>query len=264
MLVPCYNACPHLEQLADSVKNLTRQFDEVILYDDASQDGTADMARRLGFRILEGSTNEGCGFARNRLLEVCQSEWIHFQDVDDPLAVDFLERTAPYVRSDLDAVVGDMNWFDQTTGELVAPFRYTQSEWDADPLQYSIRYSVLHHGALIRRTAVEAIGGYLDLRRNWQDADLFIRLAANRCRVKFVSEVLAVSLRHKHGASGNPHFMWRSRLEFLRGYHIAYGERVRPALLFSLRRAYLKAGEIPDVELQAEIRQFLVRLGAAP
>ena len=43
--IPARNATAHLPRLFESIRRQTVPFDEVLLYDDASSDGTGDMRR---------------------------------------------------------------------------------------------------------------------------------------------------------------------------------------------------------------------------
>ena len=57
--MPAYNAAPTLEKTLSEIDRAV--VDEIILVDDASQDGTAEVARRLGLRTLVHPKNRGYG-----------------------------------------------------------------------------------------------------------------------------------------------------------------------------------------------------------
>lgn len=59
VVMPAFNAKPTLEQTFSEVP--FEFVDEVILVDDASQDGTAELARKLGIRTIVHSKNMGYG-----------------------------------------------------------------------------------------------------------------------------------------------------------------------------------------------------------
>ena len=85
LLVPCHNAAAHLPRLWETVRAQAKPFDELICYDDASTDRTADVARTLGATVIRGDTNHGAAHARNRLWQAAHGEWVHFHDADDLL-----------------------------------------------------------------------------------------------------------------------------------------------------------------------------------
>lgn len=59
IVLPAYNAAKTLERTLDEIPREFRK--HVILVDDASKDGTADLARSLGLTVFEHSSNRGYG-----------------------------------------------------------------------------------------------------------------------------------------------------------------------------------------------------------
>jgi hypothetical protein len=71
--------------------------DEVVIVDQGSSDGTADVARRLGARVIEVDDWPGFGPQKNRALDACDGEWI--------LALDADERVPEALRSEIEATL---------------------------------------------------------------------------------------------------------------------------------------------------------------
>ena len=64
---------------------------QVIVVDDASGDGTAELARSLGAEVLEKQANEGQSAARNDAARIAHdAEWVAFLDHDDEWLPDHL------------------------------------------------------------------------------------------------------------------------------------------------------------------------------
>src|SRR5262245_11965173 len=101
LLVPCYNAARFLPRLREQVDRLAPAFDEVLLADDASTDNTASLAESFGFRVMRLPANLGPGGARNVLAGATNADWLHFHDVDDELAPDYLARVQPLARDNI-------------------------------------------------------------------------------------------------------------------------------------------------------------------
>jgi glycosyltransferase involved in cell wall biosynthesis len=59
VVLPAYNAAATLQRTLDDIP--AGAADEILLVDDASRDGTADLARRLGLRVVEHRRNGGYG-----------------------------------------------------------------------------------------------------------------------------------------------------------------------------------------------------------
>lgn len=60
--------------------------DEVILVDSGSTDGTAELAERLGARVLRTSDWPGFGPQKNRALELASGDWVLSLDADEWLS----------------------------------------------------------------------------------------------------------------------------------------------------------------------------------
>ncbi|HZU80938.1 MAG TPA: glycosyltransferase, partial [Acidimicrobiales bacterium] len=64
--------------------------DEVVVYDTGSDDGTPELARRLGATVFEGYWDDDFSRARNAALEHCRGQWIAWLDADETLVCDDL------------------------------------------------------------------------------------------------------------------------------------------------------------------------------
>lgn len=93
VLIPIYNVRPFLE---DCVQSVLEQIDdkpgiELILVDDKSTDGSADICRHMlrgsgaNVRLLHHAENEGVSAARNTLLAAARGDYIWFIDSDDKM-----------------------------------------------------------------------------------------------------------------------------------------------------------------------------------
>jgi glycosyltransferase involved in cell wall biosynthesis len=84
VVMPCYNRADILPRSIESVRQQTHAVDEVVLVDDGSSDGSADVARKYGdlVRVLE-QENAGAAAARNKGIREAKGDWIAFLDSDD-------------------------------------------------------------------------------------------------------------------------------------------------------------------------------------
>jgi glycosyltransferase involved in cell wall biosynthesis len=88
VIIPTYNRCGRLEDALKSAQaqvGTEQMFDmEIIVVDDASSDGTAEMVRRYGaVRYLRHPVNRGGAAARNTGIEACRGSFVAFLDDDD-------------------------------------------------------------------------------------------------------------------------------------------------------------------------------------
>ncbi|HHB89677.1 MAG TPA: glycosyltransferase [Anaerolineae bacterium] len=93
VIIPAYNAEKELARclMALEYQTLPQDEYEVIVVDDGSQDGTADVAKAHGARVLK-LDHMGPAAARNAGAELARADIIVFTDADCEPAPDFLER----------------------------------------------------------------------------------------------------------------------------------------------------------------------------
>jgi len=75
-VVPHWNRIDLLKALFESLTAQSRPFDEWIVADNGSTDGSADFAERAGARVLRLGRNLGFAAAVNRGVEASQADWI--------------------------------------------------------------------------------------------------------------------------------------------------------------------------------------------
>ena len=99
LIVTVYNKAPFLRRCLDSVKKQMRDDVQVIVVDDASTDGSADIELEyLGvFKIWQNDKNGGVSAARNWGIHLADGEGIAFLDADDALEDGALDMMVAYV-----------------------------------------------------------------------------------------------------------------------------------------------------------------------
>lgn len=110
-VVPHWNRRDLLAALLDNLEAQHRAFDEIIVVDNGSTDGSADVARERGARVIQLERNLGFAAAVNRGVEASRSDWIGIVNNDVTLAPDWLEVL-------LSAASRDDVWF--ATGKILS------------------------------------------------------------------------------------------------------------------------------------------------
>jgi glycosyltransferase involved in cell wall biosynthesis len=91
VIIPAYNRREMVARALASVSRQTARPAEVIVVDDASDDGTAEAAERLGARVIRHDSNGGTAAARNSGLAGATQEWVALLDSDDEWLPNHLE-----------------------------------------------------------------------------------------------------------------------------------------------------------------------------
>lgn len=114
VIIPVFNGAQYLAEAIDSALGQTRPPDEIVVVDDGSTDGSADIALRRGPPVrLVQQANAGLSAARNRGVREATGDILAFLDADDLWIARKLERQLDvFARApELDAVSGWMAQF---------------------------------------------------------------------------------------------------------------------------------------------------------
>jgi len=95
--VPTYNRKDYLRETLDSILAQSYKDYEIVIVDDGSTDGTADLIKNASFKNLQyhWQENQGESAARNKLVELAKGDYLTFIDSDDllfPYAVEELVK----------------------------------------------------------------------------------------------------------------------------------------------------------------------------
>lgn len=111
VIIAAYNCAPYLSAAIESALGQSETDLEIVVVDDASTDGTPQVAERYAtsdkVRLFRNESNQGVGFSRNRGIREAQGEWIVQLDADDWLAPDRVATLLAYSRSVPADIVAD-------------------------------------------------------------------------------------------------------------------------------------------------------------
>jgi glycosyltransferase involved in cell wall biosynthesis len=96
IIIPAYNEEKRLPSTLSTVKAYLEatswEFAEVVVVDDGSRDGTVEVARKAGARVLRNPGNRGKGYSvRYGMLEA-KGDWVLFSDADLSSPIEELEK----------------------------------------------------------------------------------------------------------------------------------------------------------------------------
>ncbi|MDX1565811.1 MAG: glycosyltransferase family 2 protein, partial [Phycisphaeraceae bacterium] len=100
LYIPCFNAKRTLAECLEGVMAQTRPADEILVIDDGSTDGSAEIAEQLPVRVIQHEVNRGLGAARNTALEAAGGDLVASLDADCVPDPNWLGRLADQLEPD--------------------------------------------------------------------------------------------------------------------------------------------------------------------
>lgn len=122
VVVPLYNKASYVVRSLESVAAQTLRDFEVIVVDDGSTDGGAEVATAAfdsRFRLIR-QTNAGPGAARNRGLREAGAPYVGFLDADDRWSPEFLAENVAILERFPSAAAVNCGWYEDPGGSFAA------------------------------------------------------------------------------------------------------------------------------------------------
>ena len=228
IIIAAYNAGGTLARAIDSALSQTVPPLEIIVVDDGSVDNTARVAKGYGDAVRFASQpNAGPSSARNRGIALARGELVAFLDADDELLPHMLETLTGTLARFPDAAAVSAPHLEERCGALtrVPPEGVVTDAGGAIVLDDFFETSRYHYVAwigatLIRRSALQEVGGFRSDLRFGEDLDLSARIAARHAWA-YVDDACTIYHRHPWSATAcTPehlkHIEWLMREERMR------------------------------------------------
>lgn len=181
VVIPSYNRVHILSRVLDSFCCQTEQNWECIIVDDYSTDSTYDLVqsyskRDARFIYLLNTYTKGAQGARNCGIAAAKGEWIALFDSDDYAYPNFLEELSKKITKKVDVITSNAHMVDVCTHEIIGVASWCAEGNILKDLLTGKVY-VGYNGTLIRKTALEYIGGTDVQCQSHQEYDTHIRLS---------------------------------------------------------------------------------------
>jgi GT2 family glycosyltransferase len=196
VVVPARDAAPLLRETLPALTAALPPGAELIVVDDGSRDGSAEVARGLGAHVVLQQAGSGPAAARNRGAAAARGELLVFLDADVRVHADTLELLlAPLAEPGIAASFGSYD---------AAP---AARSWVS--LYKNLSHHFVHQRSrpqaatfwaacgAIRRTAFESAGGFDERYRrpSIEDVELGYRLRASGYRIRLVARAQVTHLK---------------------------------------------------------------------
>lgn len=207
VVIPCFNAADTIVRAIDSVRQQTYRPFEIIAVDDVSTDNTRALLREQAARgdvtLIELERNLRAAGARNAGIARARGEFIAFLDADDEFLPEKLARQVEVLlaRPDVVYVTCDASNVGMDGSLREAIFSAFAPPRGPDGWRTMLAYSnAMPSVMMVRRSSVEAVGGFTLGMHLVEDQDFAIRVALTGA-AEHVDEVLTVTHTQPTGIS---------------------------------------------------------------
>jgi GT2 family glycosyltransferase len=197
IIVPAYNAADTLPKCLRALQPAVGPTTDLVLVDDGSTDGTADVAAALGVRVVRRSRAGGPAAARNHGVRSTGGAIVVFVDADVVVAPGAVARALDTLASahELAGVFGSYDDEPAAPG-LVSQFRnllhhFVHQGGNADAFTFWAGFGA------VRRETFAAVGGFEERRGQYaiEDVELGYKLRAAGYRLRLDHGMLCTHLK---------------------------------------------------------------------
>jgi glycosyltransferase involved in cell wall biosynthesis len=217
VVIPAHNAARFLPAALDSVFGQTLPADEIIIVDDGSTDGTAEVVASYGDRVrYVEQAHSGANAARNKGLRLAGGRYVALLDSDDVWSREKLATQVPVLnaKAHVGLVYSTMSLMDEDGCPLPGSKPKTTPGTTFEELVRN--GSALSSTFLIRASYLSRVGWFDETRTILQDLEFCLRLAS-QYGIELVPAPLARYRVHRKQATANQGNVFK-------GYASLYGD----------------------------------------
>lgn len=208
IIMSVYNEQNYIEEAISSIQEQTEQNFEIIIFDDCSNDETANILKKMAeadkrIRLYELKTNRGLTFNLNLALSKARGKYIARMDGDDVCYPKRLEKEISFMERNPDIIL--CSCFMQTFGmsDIIGLSSYTKHEMIR--CRMLLNAVLVHPGFMFRSELYHNLGfKYDETFREAQDYDFAARVACYY-KVGIYKEVLVKKRTHEKAISSASH-----------------------------------------------------------
>lgn len=232
VVVPAHDAAAYIEQALAGVAGQSFRPARVVVVDDASSDGTADLAEswadRLPLTVVRLTENVGSGEARRRAIDLLDTELLAPLDADDVWLPDHLEHLVDVWRRRPAVVSARAEvWrpgeprvdYHQALG-LRVPER--------DQLAALLAGNYVFFGSVFARDDYDKAGGF-GHHRGWEDWELWVNMAANGVPIVLADFSTVLYRRHDKNLTRDTAAFDQALVERIEAFRSEHPDWLTPA-----------------------------------
>jgi glycosyltransferase involved in cell wall biosynthesis len=225
VVIPCYRCSSTIERAIDSVINQSKVPSEVILVDDASEDGTLDVLMRLEkkypdlIRVHHFEVNRGAASARNAGWDLSTKSYIAFLDSDDAWHPRKIELQLAYMEMNPEVILSGHGYRSMDANGLpdwpvVEVGGVTIGKFDLLKSNKMVTPSIM----IRRDTSFRFLTG----RRYMEDQLFIFEVGFGGARIDLIGIDLVATYKRSYGVSGLSSSLWLMEMCELENYRVLY------------------------------------------
>ena len=202
VVLPAFNSESTIRRSIDSVLRQTRPADEIVVVDDGSTDGSADVIKSYGDKVrYVYQENSSCAGARNSGIKAAKYRWIALQDADDEWLEDKLELQMKVLEENPDLLWCGANSYNSLGTKKsfrCPPEKAKQALGGKDYFDNYLAEAAkrsFHNCAVtmvIRRDIFDEVGLFAEDLRRPEDIDMWSRIAFKYPKMGYVTQATAI------------------------------------------------------------------------
>ncbi len=227
ILMNCLNSSKYLREAIDSVYAQTYQNWEIIFWDNASTDNSAEIAKSYDekLRYFRSDKVYPLGQVRNWAIEQAKGKYIAFLDCDDIWFREKLEKQIPLFERNpkVGLVFCDTIFFD-AEGREQQLYKKERPHRGQVFKELFKRYFLSMETVVVRREVLDGLSEWFDMRFNMiEETDLFLRIAYQGWEFDYVDEPLAKWRIHPESWTfAKKHLFPKEREMMLQKFSVAF------------------------------------------
>lgn len=261
IVIPLYNKAPYVAATIQSVLAQREQDFEIVVVDDGSSDGSAEVVRQIDdprIRLIS-QANGGVSVARNTAIAASRGEWLAFLDADDWYHPDYLATLRQLIvdHPSAQAVATRFKSVPLQPGQALQGWE-TPPPADTEiidnlPLRWMKGTTFFTASIAVRRAALDQLDPWFPVGESYgEDLDVWFRLAEKgpivlSHRPLVARVVLADGLSVTHRTTKEPPFLLRMEQRARAGMpfaeYAAMSETFVQQSRISLARTALESGD---------------------
>jgi glycosyltransferase involved in cell wall biosynthesis len=209
ILIPYFNEKELLTECLQSLLEQNVPVNEIIIYDDNSRWPAAQyIPESMNVKLIQGKINRGQGFARNELLKLARSNYVHFHDADDVFLPEWHAKIlVKLTKNEVDIIFSNANILKEhkIISETAISLNIKRLKNNVPMINVILRGAIVPSCFTIKKSLALKMGGFRlrDQYPTSEDFDFLLRAAILPVTYQTLDEALVLQRWRANSSSRN-------------------------------------------------------------